>query len=96
MELAAIKPWITRRISELLGFEDEIVVDLCVSLLEDSSFDKKLCPKQIQLQLTGKLPIILGFLEKNSGVFMLELWKLLIEAQNSENGIVRKEYSYLA
>ena len=28
-----------------------------------------------------------GFLETKTGLFMLELWKLLIEAQNEPNGI---------
>lgn len=37
-----------------------------------------------------------GFLEQKAGVFMVELWRLLIEAQNSENGIVSEIDSSLA
>ena len=32
---------------------------------------------------------LLGFLSDKSGEFMLELWKLLLEAQEKDNGIVR-------
>lgn len=40
----------------------------------------KLDPKKLQLQLTG-------FLEKSTGMFMEELWGLLVDAQNSLGGI---------
>lgn len=40
----------------------------------------KLDPKKLQLQLTG-------FLEKSTGMFMEELWGLLLDAQNSLGGI---------
>lgn len=36
--------------------------------------------KQIQIQLTG-------FLEKNTGKFMKELWGLLLSAQNNASGV---------
>ncbi len=49
VELAAIRPWIERRITELLGFEDEVVVELCASLLEPQEIDSKICPKRVQL-----------------------------------------------
>lgn len=40
----------------------------------------KLDPKKLQLQLTG-------FLEKSTGMFMEELWGLLVDAQSSLGGI---------
>lgn len=40
----------------------------------------KLDPKKLQLQLTG-------FLEKSTGMFMEELWGLLVDAQTSLGGI---------
>ena len=39
-----------------------------------------MCPKQMQLYLTG-------FMEDKTGVFMEELVKLLHEARDSENGV---------
>lgn len=43
-------------------------------------FQGKLDPKKLQLQLTG-------FLEKSTGMFMEELWGLLVDAQSSLGGI---------
>lgn len=36
--------------------------------------------KQVQIQLTG-------FMEKNTGKFMKELWALLLSAQNNASGV---------
>ena len=41
----------------------------------------ELDPRKMQIEITG-------FLEKKSSTFMIELWNLLVEAQESENGIV--------
>jgi len=55
-----------------------------MNLLENQSSD----PRKIELQLKGKLKLlILGFLSESTEKFMKELWGLLIQAQNSENGI---------
>jgi serine/arginine repetitive matrix protein 1 len=35
--LDVLKPWITRAVVDLLGFEDEVVVDYAFGLLEDST-----------------------------------------------------------
>ena len=75
-----MEKWIAERIEQILGFDDEIVINLAIAELERDS-EKGVCPKKMQINLTG-------FLEKNSPVFMLELWKLLLEAQNSPGGIV--------
>jgi hypothetical protein len=51
-----IKLWVERRISELMGgYEDDIVVNFAISLLEEepSNPDKKLDPKMMQVNLTG-------------------------------------------
>ncbi|EIE88227.1 hypothetical protein RO3G_12938 [Rhizopus delemar RA 99-880] len=71
-----INPWISNKITELLGFEDEVVSDYASSLLEEESID----PKMMQINLTG-------FLESNAKVFVKELWNLLLSAQNSVGGI---------
>lgn len=78
VNLIVMKPWIKLRITELLGIEDEVVVNLVNSELEEK---EKVCPKSMTILLTG-------FLEKNSGKFMKELWKLLLEAQEQPTGIV--------
>ncbi|KAI8059395.1 PWI domain-containing protein [Gilbertella persicaria] len=76
VNLDVIKPWISNRITELLGFEDEVIIDYTCGLLEE----KKPDPRRIQINLTG-------FLESKTKVFLSELWKLLLSAQNSVGGI---------
>ncbi len=57
-----IKVWVKRRITELMGEEDEIVINLAISQLEDATSnigmngipDKRLDPKLMQVHLTGK------------------------------------------
>jgi serine/arginine repetitive matrix protein 1 len=36
VNLDVIKPWITRAVIDLLGFEDDVVIDYAFSQLEDS------------------------------------------------------------
>lgn len=44
-----IKQWIERRVTELMGFEDEVVVMYAQSQLEDtlSQPGERLCPKKM-------------------------------------------------
>lgn len=37
VELTVMRPWIAEKIMNLLGFEDEVVVEYVNGLLEDSS-----------------------------------------------------------
>lgn len=34
VKLVVIKPWISKRIVELLGSEDEVLIGYCISMLE--------------------------------------------------------------
>ncbi|KAJ8458792.1 hypothetical protein OPV22_031718 [Ensete ventricosum] len=76
VQMDVIKPWIATRVTELLGFEDEVLINFVYGLLDGKEVDGK----QIQIQLTG-------FLEKNTGKFMKELWGLLLSAQNNASGV---------
>ncbi|XP_068668243.1 uncharacterized protein [Aristolochia californica] len=76
VKIDVIKPWIATRATELLGFEDEVLINFIYGLLDGKGVDGK----QIQIQLTG-------FMEKNTGKFMKELWVLLLSAQNNASGI---------
>jgi len=74
VDLGVIRPWINNKISDMLGFEDEIVINTAINILNTYVDDPKgPCPKQMQIQLTG-------FLERKSLPFMQDLWKLLLEA----------------
>lgn len=74
-----INQWITERITQVLGFEDEIVISMVINLLEPK-VDEKLDPRQLQIAITG-------FLEKETPTFMEELWDLLLSAQANPTGI---------
>lgn len=77
VKLELLKPWITRRITNILGFEDEVVISLLFNMLETT---KNPDPKDIQINLTG-------FLESNTKEFMSELWTMLLSAQTNPLGI---------
>ncbi len=98
--------WIEKKITEILTFEDEFLVNYIISLLENPI--EELDPRKVQVLLTGikilyhiiknktifflyhKLLLminVLGFLDNEAVGFMKDLWKLLISAQNSPNGI---------
>ncbi|MQL90235.1 hypothetical protein Taro_022822 [Colocasia esculenta] len=76
VKMDVMKPWIARRVTELLGFEDEVLINFVYGLLDAKEVDGK----QIQIQLTG-------FMEKNTGKFMREMWGLLLSAQKNASGV---------
>jgi len=77
VNVEVMKQWVKETITDLLGFEDDIVTGLVDAMLEA---DEAPDPKNMQLQLTG-------FLEKKAGQFVQELWTLLVDAQSSVGGI---------
>ncbi|KAE9416176.1 hypothetical protein Angca_007732, partial [Angiostrongylus cantonensis] len=77
INLDVIKPWITLRINEILGIEDDVVIEYIMSQLEE----KNINPKIMQINITGFLNA------RRAREFMGELWMLLVEADESEDGI---------
>ncbi|RNJ54842.1 Serine/arginine repetitive matrix protein 1 [Verticillium nonalfalfae] len=80
VNLQVIKKWIASKISEILGGEDDVVIELCFGLIEGSRFPDI---KGLQIQLTG-------FLEKETAPFCKELWKLFLSAQASPQGVPKE------
>ncbi|KAL5991782.1 hypothetical protein ACLOJK_012693 [Asimina triloba] len=76
VKMDVIRPWIANRVTEFLGFEDEVLINFIYGLLDGKDVDGK----QVQIQLTG-------FMEKNTGKFMKELWTLLLSAQKNVSGV---------
>ncbi|KAI9285132.1 PWI domain-containing protein [Umbelopsis sp. AD052] len=76
VNLTVLKPWIATEITKILGFEDDVVIDFTYGLLETQKPD----PKEMQINLTG-------FFEGKTQEFLLNLWKLLLSAQESVGGI---------
>ncbi|PWN32193.1 PWI-domain-containing protein, partial [Meira miltonrushii] len=79
VNMEVIRPWIAEKVEEVLGFEDDVVVEYVNGMLEDPN-DTQPDPKKMQLSLTG-------FLESKTPTFMAELWSLLLSAQKSIGGI---------
>jgi hypothetical protein len=77
IDIDVIKPWITQKITTLLGMEDDVVNEYVFTQLEE----KELNPKKMQINLTGFLNA------RRARLFMGELWNLLIEAQETPDGI---------
>jgi serine/arginine repetitive matrix protein 1 len=77
VNLEVIKPWIGQQITDLLKFEDEVLIGYVYGLLEEKQFPD---PRLLQIRITG-------FLEQDSSQFCLNLWKLLMSAQNSLGGV---------
>ncbi|KAK8514475.1 hypothetical protein V6N12_009180 [Hibiscus sabdariffa] len=71
VKMNVIRPWVAARVTELLGFEDEVLINFINGLLDED---------QVQISLTG-------FMEKNTGKFMKELWTLLLSAQRNASGV---------
>jgi len=56
--LEPIKMWVERRVTEILGFEDDIVIGIINAQLEEPVEDK-VDPKSIHLQLLGNYYLIM-------------------------------------
>ena len=84
VKMEIMKPWITQRVTDLMGFEDELVVNFVFAQLEPEGLAEgvapTLDPKDMQINL-------MGFMEKKAAPFMTELWGLLYSASKSSNGI---------
>ncbi|KAL2238406.1 UNVERIFIED_CONTAM: Serine/arginine repetitive matrix protein 1 [Sesamum indicum] len=76
VKMDVMRPWIAKRVTELIGFEDEVLINFIYSLLEG----KEVNGKQVHISLTG-------FMERNTGKFMKELWALLLSAQQNVSGV---------
>jgi serine/arginine repetitive matrix protein 1 len=81
VNMDVVKPWITKRVTEILGFEDDVVIEFIFNLFEGNQFPD---PKELQMNITGFLN------GKNARLFMQELWDLLMSAQESVGGIPAK------
>ncbi|KAG8216825.1 hypothetical protein J3R82DRAFT_7084 [Butyriboletus roseoflavus] len=79
VNLQVIKPWIAKKVTELVGLEDEVVVEYAMGLLEDPNHTTP-DPKKMQINLNG-------FLTSSTPAFMTALWSLLLEAQDSPAGV---------
>ncbi|PLB52663.1 hypothetical protein P170DRAFT_423505 [Aspergillus steynii IBT 23096] len=80
VNIEVMKKWIAGKISEILGNEDDVVIELCFNLLEGSRYPDV---KSLQIQLTG-------FLDKDTAKFCKELWSLCLSAQQNPQGVPKE------
>lgn len=93
INVEVMKKWIARKLSDLLGSDDDVVIELCSNLLQGARYVRRDWStgtehadiqqpdiKSLQIQLTG-------FLDKDTPKFCKELWDLCLSAQKSPNGI---------
>ncbi|KZO94166.1 hypothetical protein CALVIDRAFT_546370 [Calocera viscosa TUFC12733] len=64
VNMAVMRPWITNKVIEFLGFEDEVVVEYAMGLLEDPNAST-VDPRKMQINLTG-------FLESKTADFIAQ------------------------
>ncbi|KAI1260987.1 PWI domain-containing protein [Xylariaceae sp. FL1019] len=80
VNLQVMKKWIASSISEILGSEDDVVIELCFNLIDGPRYPDI---KALQIQLTG-------FLDKDTAPFCKELWQLCLSAQSSPQGVPKE------
>ncbi|OOQ81690.1 hypothetical protein PEBR_42769 [Penicillium brasilianum] len=80
VNIEVMKKWIAKRISDILGNEDDVVIELCFNLLEGSRYPNI---KALQIQLTG-------FLDKDTPKFCKELWSLCLSGQENPQGVPKE------
>ncbi|KAI5798816.1 PWI domain-containing protein [Geopyxis carbonaria] len=82
VNLEVMKQWISRKVVNILGSEDDVVIDFVFGMLESErhTYNHQPDPKRIQLNLTG-------FLEKETPAFCKQLWVLLLSAQANAQGV---------
>ncbi|KAK4698178.1 serine/arginine repetitive matrix protein 1, partial [Lecanoromycetidae sp. Uapishka_2] len=80
VNVEVMKKWIAGKISDILGNEDDVVIELCFNLLEGSRYPDV---KVLQIQLTG-------FLDKDTAKFCKELWLLCLSAQSNPQGVPKE------
>ena len=78
--LDVVKPWIAARVTEYMGFDDEVLSAYVASLLDQQNGTKPIDPRTVQLSLVG-------FMEEHAAPFVERLWRLLLSAQTEVGGI---------
>lgn len=69
-----LEPWVDAQVTSILGIDDDVVSSMIISELEQYKNDGK-SPNGKLIQIR-----VMGFLERSAAKFMVDLWKLLIEA----------------
>jgi serine/arginine repetitive matrix protein 1 len=89
--------WISGKIEDILGAEDDIVTELCFNLLEAQQFVLALNLIILKSLANVRQPDIkriqinlMGFLDKDTPSFCKELWTLCLSAQANPQGVPKE------
>jgi serine/arginine repetitive matrix protein 1 len=98
-----VRRWIAGRIADILGNDDDVVIELCCNLIESARhvrtityprdyamLNKILTRLRLQPDIKSLQIQLTGFLESHTPEFCKELWTLLLSAQSSPQGIPRE------
>lgn len=77
-KLEPLRPWIERRVTELLEMDDEVVTEYAYSLIDGAG--DVVDAKELQINLQG-------FLFGHAATFVADLWQLLMDAEQRADGI---------
>ena len=80
INVQVLREWVTKKITEILKFEDDVVVEYAFGILEDKE-NPTPDPRKMQVGLVGFMD------QYGAAAFMSELWKLLISAQQMVGGV---------
>lgn len=96
--------WIAGKIIEILGNEDDVVIELCFNLLEGSRFvrdsfyvlylslraQRADVYRFLQPDIKSLQIQLTGFLDKDTPKFCKDLWNLCISAQENPQGVPKE------
>ena len=80
VNVAKIGEWMQKRLTELLGLEDDVTSGMFLEYLESGAKEGKLDPRRLQY-------MAVPFLNADAMPFVRELWLLLLDAQTQPDGI---------
>ena len=83
VNLSSIIEWMKKKLEELLGFEDDITCGMFEEYLVNAAKEGNLDPRRMQ-------NLVVPFLNEDAVPFMKELWCLLLDAQQSRDGVPAK------
>ncbi|KAK4449257.1 PWI domain-containing protein [Podospora aff. communis PSN243] len=81
VNIQVMKTWIASTVTNILGNEDDVVIELIFNLIDEGGRYPDI--KSLQIQLTG-------FLDKDTASFCKDLWNLLLSAQASPQGVPKE------
>lgn len=85
VNMNAMRPWIKSRLTELAGYEDDILTNYAIEMLEtaiqSNESNGDVDPREMQVNLTALTD------QEKAFQFMEELWTHLVSATNTPSGI---------